>query len=367
MQKEVIFIDLYPQKGHFHFNNEIISAFTKFANVTVRSPERNYLTDENKKKVFHISENKTKLIYEKKTRFKYLELFYNYYSIARHIKKNNYSLIYVLTFQNIHLMLFLINLNKKILGKTFFNLHNNLSNILASSNSREKFFFSFYQKRIKAICNNSLILDTALDYGFKFNSLNLVRHPLIVHNLQIASEYIYDSVFISLGNNNQLLNELILQEAKNQVLSESDLKIFIRISGGISSKSIDLYESEWLDESKKNSILASTWSVGVFFEENYKLRVSGSIIEALSNNKIVFATITDISEYFSNLYPDIVILIDSIEDFIEKLSLHKFKIKSTSVINQFIEFQKSNSHDNLTTDCKLLFNHINPYQTLNNE
>lgn len=360
LKKNVIIIDLYPQQGHFHFNNEIISAFTKFTNVSLYSPSMEYLTYENKKNVSRIIENKIELIYEKKTRLKYLELFFSYYLVAKHIKKNDYSFIYVLTFHNTHLLLFLINLSKKILNKTFFNLHNNLSNILNSESSREKLIFSLYQNKINAVCNSSMILDTALDHGFNFNSLRLVRLPLIFHNLQKANEYVYDSVFISLSNNKSLLNELIAKENKKHVLSKNLLRVFLNLNCNIKSDSIRSKETKWLNEDSKNSLLASTWSVGVFFDRSsYTLRCSASIIEALSNNKIVFATKTDISEYLSKLYPDIVILVDSIDDFINKLILNKNKVLSTKAISQFIKFRETNSHENLTNDCKLLLEHIN--------
>lgn len=359
MQKNVIFIDLYPQKGHFYFNNEIISAFTKFANVTVRSPEVEYLTDENKKKVTHILENKTKLIYEKKNRLKYLELFYNYYLIAKQLRKNDYSMIYILTFHNTHLILFLLSLNKKTLNKMFFNIHNNLSSILISKSPREKIFFSLYQNKINAVCNSLFIYDTATYYNFKFKSFHLLSHPSIYLNLSNNKHYKYDCVFISLSNNKKLLKDLIIKESESRFLIRNNMKIFMRHSYNSNLDSIDIDESDWINMNYKNSLLASTWSVGVFFDsEIYKLRVSASIIEALSNNKLVFATKTDVSEYYSNKYPSIVILVDSIDDYFDNLVLLKNNLNSNEIAKQFITFREHNSCETLTNDCKLLFNQI---------
>ena len=83
-----------------------------------------------------------------------------------------------------------------------------------------------------------MILDAALDYGFSFNSLNLVRHPLISHNFNKLRDFVYDSVFISSNNNKELLNEIIEKEREYNVLTYNKLRMFMHLNNKSNSVAI---------------------------------------------------------------------------------------------------------------------------------
>lgn len=364
MKKTVIFIDLLPNQGHFEFNNGIIELFTKYYNVTILSPSENYLKIKNKNNVNELHDKKiVKILKTKNLILKFVKLFFHFASINQSISNKDYDFIYILTFNNSHLFLFLLTIKLKLINKTYFNVHNNFNNIARKTNHLERLLFSSYKDKINFVCNSSLIIKTLKNHEISINKLHMLRSPMIIHEILTKNKsylnYKYDSILISSSNDPYLIEKFIDYDKKTKYLSNNKLMVLARSNIIDNNSSIETIPENWIPRTKLLELLESTWSVGLFFYKDYQLRTSSSLIEALSNGKIVFANKTDITDYYAKMYPNIVIIVSSELHFFEKLKCYKEKLSYLSFEKDFELFNLNNSNETIESDLKMIFeNHM---------
>lgn len=368
MKKTVIFIDLYPNEGHYEFNNGIVELFVKYYDVTILSPHIDYLNFNNKNKVKELYDKKILAILKtNKSILKFVKLFFHFFSINRIVNNKEYDFVYVLTFNNIHLFLFLLTIKQNVLKKTYFNVHNNFSNIARKTIRLERFLFLSYKNKLNFVCNAPFIFEALVKHDIGLRKLYLLRSPKIVYNLQNKNKsslkFKFDSILISSSNDPDLINRLIGYEKSTNYLSSNKLKLLARSNTIGKISSIETISENWIPKSKILDLLQSTWSVGLFFYNDYYMRNSSSLIEALSNGKIVFANRTDITNYYARVYPKIVIIVESELDFFEQLKYYKENFNQLDVEENFELFNTNNSNEIIAHDLKMLFERHSNYLT----
>lgn len=337
-------IDLSYTKMHFYINSEYLKAISNFSKIIIIDDQQNYLNISSEKielvngKLINLN-SKSALI----SRFYWIINFFKSNSKLKNVDKVfyfGYDII-VLAFGQ----MFLKN-NKKI----YLIHHKHIDEL---KNPIKRFIFSTFLKKMNHIVMGDFIANfLQKEINIDKKNIFIVRHP--AYNFDVKNDQI-KSFFIALSysNDEKLINELILIE-KNLKLFEKNKITFL-----VKSK-IQAYKSEYLkvftgELSRKeyNNAFNNCSGVVILNNKNFKYRVSGTMIDALSYNKIVFASKTPSFTFFKESNKNLIKFFSDPIDLINKLS--ESKLNYFDLDDDFKKFRFKNSSLNLKKDFKKIF------------
>ena len=164
---------------------------------------------------------------------------------------------------------------------------------------------------LKSLFRNRLIKEI----GVPTHRVFVVPHP-VKRIVSLQTEQKYDCIGLCNSNDESFIQEAIGRE---QVFRQEGLRILLR-SKKVEKKDgyVEVIKG-FLEKDKYDELIAAGKTVFVPLPESYIYRLSGSIYDALSRNKLVYTTSKYYAKEYERRYPGTCKYVDSVEQLIESL------------------------------------------------
>lgn len=200
-------------------------------------------------------------------------------------KRNNIGVTFVITFDEIALAI------GRILGNLkgdFFVIHNlNPDAILLSKYRR--FAYKMIKNRVFSVVLAGFIKDILTSaLNTDPGRILVLPHPMTpVENNSLAD---IDCVGISNSNDESIIEEIINREKKEGIFKKNNLKVILKSRCHKFDNNHLVIISGFIDSKIYDDFISRAKCIFIPFPESFKSRVSGTLIDALSNNKCVIGT-----------------------------------------------------------------------------
>lgn len=325
--------------GHKRLDINLIKYLSTFANVTVISPEGWYddlPSDVNV--VFYQPPEPNFINGPRKTHYYSLKIMQFAMKIDRTEK---FDYIIAATFNtaifSLGRLLFK-NLNR------FYIVHHYNTDTLEKK--KLNFLFSTYVNRVKHIVFEDFISDYLIKkYDLNDKDVLVVPHPLYKNN-KTTSINKYICVGLSNSNDEDLINLLIDIEVKEGIIQKRRLPIVLRSKTRTFDNGYLKVIEGYIEKNEYDEYINNTSSVFLAFPKDFKYRMSGTLIDALSNGKIVIGTDIPLMRSYSKKYPKICYVIKNVNDIFEILKIIN-DINKEELEREFNKFENDHSKEKI--------------------
>lgn len=340
---KIIYSDLLFPMGHKNFNTENVKALSKISEVLVllnetyidmNIPGVNYRTNPAFEKQYgkiNIFTNSLKVMH----------------IISKIAKEENVDAVIVSTYD---IRIFAI-------GKSMFKNNSNFylfshSNVDLLKNSMYRSLFNTFKNKYNHIVFEDYIAE-ALANEYKVNKelLHVISHCSYESNKQLRSNDVFDCIALSYSNDENIINKIIEIEKEEKILMRSKKRMLIK-------SKIRTYDNGYLQvintrlsDEEYNQLFNSAKIVCLPFSDKYRYRVSGNMIDALSNFKKVLATNFEFATYYKSKYPSIIEIVDEPRSLVEYVSHMNHLVLLTNE-SDFELFQREHSFEKVISCYK---------------
>lgn len=196
--------------------------------------------------------------------------------------------------------------------------------------------FNLYKNSVNHVVLEKFIGDFLIDrMNVKRERVFCVPHPL--NCTEEKKQMIYDCVGISNSNDEVIIREIVEYEIKTKIFEKKQMNIILR------SKNIQYDDgflkviSGYLNDDEYYNYVASAKSLLVPFPLTFRYRMSGTVVDAFSNNIRVIGSKIPLLEYYEEQYPDICSVYETAAELIQILEKTKSKAKLELEFNEFKE------------------------------
>ncbi len=316
---KVLYLDFLCPRGHLNLDINQIRRLSNFSEVLVVSQKGRYKNLP--KNVVNIEKENIE-IRDGKIRNRLYAL-KNMIISAFESKKNDCNVILVSSFETIIFAIGRFFLKKE--AKIFIVHHNNTDEL---SNKVKAFFFRTYMNKVKHIVFSDFIKDYLVNtFTISSEDIFVIPHHMNILNLELNDslndEKIYKCVGLSNSNDEKIISEIIKREKNDKILKKMKIKIILK------SKKFDFDDGYlkvvrgFLTKDVYDDYIKNSESNYLPFPNSFKYRMSGTLIEALANNQIVYGSDIPVMRYYSKRYKNICKVIKSADDFFQALTIEK--------------------------------------------
>jgi hypothetical protein len=332
---------LYP-KGHKSLNKTLVKIMAKFADVLVMDYKNYYdgLNETEKIKKFTL---KRQFFARKGAPLIRLCFIINLLLIKLKLRKVDYDAIVLFSINNITYSYARFLFRKK---QVFVFHHNDIDML---SKSREKKIFKKYMNTVDHLVfadfiREGLIVQTGID-GDK---VHVVNHPItepIPENKMNNSETNGKKTFVGLGlsNDEKLINELIELDKLDLFNSPNSRVVLRSRNKKYRGNMIDVI-SEYLDNKDYMKMYQDATACLLCYPDTFKLRYSGSFINAMIHQKMIITTDILLGQHFNRKYPHNCIVVNNAKDLLQNI----VNFNNTFDGSEYDKFLKEHSEDNIS-------------------
>lgn len=316
--------------GHKNLDTNILKALKDISDVYLICPVGWYPFPDPKINQIQYSENK---IYGKNRFTYYLTVVSNIYRAIRADRKNKFDYIIFASYDTI--LGCLLSFFKHSKTRVFVIQHENLDQISMSGKTR--FFFNLYKNLINHFVFELFIKEyMAKELGVQENKIAVLPHP--VNIVKKDRERRYDCVAISNSNNEELIQKLLEIQKTQRIFEKKKKKIIMR------SRKIE-YDDGYLkifrgfiDESEYDEIIGNAKRLYLPYPDSFRQRVSGNLVDALSNHISVIGSDIPVFNFYAEKYPGICHVTNRIEDVIRMIIQGEDTgLQTDNEFNKFVE------------------------------
>ncbi len=346
----ILFLDFIYPIEHKNFNQNMIKAISNFGNVTVFSPTdyfRESLNDVSSVNIIEsdrLKRKKGKFLFRLST----LKSMKESSVIAQKLKP---EIIFVSCFETISFAFFPFLFGA---AKNIYIVHHNNTDELRNKIKRR--FFKSYSNRVKHIVFEDFIKEYLVNFiGVNAENVYVVPHPLsvnILDNTQNSCNDTIDCLGISNSNDEDFIDDIINLEKQNSILKKNGYKLVLRSKKQEFDNGSLKVISGYLDRETYDTYYASCKSVLVPLNKNFCYRMSGTLVDALSNGKVVLGSDVELIKKYSEKYPSLCKKFDSAEDFVDKL--HLISRENNNIDSDINEYQEHHSRENIAKTIKAI-------------
>lgn len=252
----------------------------------------------------------------------------------RIVKKNQIDTIIVASCDYITFLMFYLFCSKKkiclIHHAEIDALETNVVKRVLFSLYKNKIIHIVFEDFIKEYLNNSFLVPKS--------QIIVMPHSLNENNCIDKSCMEYKMVGLSSSNDEKIIQKIVQFEINTNYFKNKKSKIILK------SKKIEFDDGylkvtkEYLSNIDYNTYISSAEYILIPFSSDFKYRESGTLMDALSNNKKVIASDIMLIREYKKKYPDICFVYYSLEDIITILS-----VDDKSKLIEKTEFEKFRS------------------------
>jgi hypothetical protein len=343
---KILYVDFLYPKSHLRLDVKYINNLTNIATVFVLSPfgrYKNYLSKEVKLIENHSLQIKKGKI---KSRFSSLKIMFLSALKAREI---NPDFIYVSSYET---MIFAI-------GRLFFRKKDKVVllhhfNIDELTNKIKRSLFKSYASKVEHIVFEDFIKDYLVgNFNVDSNRIHVLPHAITSSSDNVGKNN-YSCVGLSNSNDEDIISEIIKIEDEQDLLKKSGCKVILKsklkeYDNGYLKVIKGFLENEIFEEYIKNS-----QSIYIPFPKTFRYRMSGTLVDAIANNKILYGSNILLIDKYSKKYSKICIKINNAEDFFKQVLNQDINITNEQN-NEFKKFKKDHSNKNIEETFKNIF------------
>ncbi len=314
----ILLIDFCFFSGHKHLNLNHIKILDKICDLTVISEDGYYpkaiLMGLDHVKLVEFKKYKPRIRNRLTFRIKSL---YNILLTLKSMKNCTYDKIVVTSFETITFSILSPLFKNK--SKIFIFHHQNTDEM---SNTFKMSLFKHVIHKVNHIVLDEFIREHLIkEFGLETDKVFTLPHPLRVTKnkppLNKSSDTIRSIAAISGSNNKQFIQKLIT-DYQNLIQTIDSKTQFI-----VKSKSADFKDdrlivvNKYLSDEEYDAYYSNAHLIWLPFPDNYRYRLSGTMIDALSTNKIVIGSDIPCFQTYSKRYPSLCKVADSVDEIME--------------------------------------------------
>lgn len=346
--KKVLYMNLlYDNVGAKYLDENIIESLSKYYDVTVAYPNGGYT-----RLPSNIQEYKFRYLF-KNANTSYLELLIETLHLLQIAIKLDKKLGFdYLFFASYETYTFCLSFLFKNRGKRVFIIENN--NIdLTEQNRFKPFFYNLYTRKVNHVVLDEFIVPHLLKrYRIPKDKVFFISHP--VNELAgFENEKKYDVVGISNSNNQELISQFIEQEKKLGTVKNEKLTVILRSSREEYDNGYLKVFKGYLPHEIYDQYIKNAKIIYLPFPKSFRYRMSGSLVDAFSNNIKIIGSKIPIFLYYEKKYPHICKTIDSADKFMD--ALHTLNRVDKDSISEFSDFRTSHSKEKLDDTLTSIF------------
>lgn len=335
---KILFLDFLYPNGHTRLNTLLIEYLSSFSNVIVPIPDGHYEKVALKAEVieddvFKIEAGKVR------SRLSTLRIMWQSAALVRK-KKPDY--IFISSYDTLTFAIgrLFFPRNQKI-----FLLHHN--NIDQLSNRIKRWAFSSYLNKVKHLVFEDFIKSYLMDkYNLNGDSIQILPHPLYINSVRNDDKPIYDCVGLSNSNNETIISQIIELEKKEAVFSKGNRKVILKSKTQEFDNGNLKIVRGYLNSDLYDHYINNSRSIYIPFPLSYKNRMSGTLVDALSNEKIVFGSDIPLIKSYSLKYPEICKVVYGTEDIVYQI-LNIGPIAHNTQLQDFENFKDAHSEERI--------------------
>lgn len=328
---KILYLDFLYPKGHIRQNIEYIKCLSQFSEVGVLCIKGWYRnlplkTEVLEKNIFRLKENKVSI------RINSLMVMAQSSII---IRDKNPDIIFVSSYETISFALGRFFFRKR--NKLFLLQHYNLDEL---DNAIKRWFFKTYMKKVDHIVFEDFIRDYLIDrFNLDKNRVHVLPHQLNENFIKKTSAKKYSCVGLSNSNDENMISEIVNMEMKYGIFKKNKRKVVLKSKITEFDNGYLLVFKGYLDEDKYNEYNSQCESIYMPFPATFRYRMSGTLVDALSNNKIVFGSDIPLMRYYSKKYPLSCKIVRGAKDVFNSI----LDLKNDDLSSEFETFKKEHS------------------------
>lgn len=338
----ILVTDLWPKEAHRPINTMILYSIARYAQVTVVSINGYYDIDKEKFKKENISCIDV-LVKERSgrigTRLFCMELQNKTQRLLTH---GDYDCVLCMSYETTCLPL-----SNKLYSEipTILCEHSNLDDL------QNRFKRAIAKELIKK-CYHLVFEDAFKQWMIEELRINsekiyVVPHPITLEHDDVKANTIYDCIGLCHANDDHILNDIVGNCKKYE---DSGLKVVFRSNKVKSSSDSIIIINKYLSREQYRSFYRDTKHVFVATPENYKNRLSASIYDAISYDKVAYTTNKTLSKLYENRYPGVCVYISSENELYNLLT--QGSEDNSELKESFERFKREHSKDMLDIQVK---------------
>ncbi len=259
--------------------------------------------------------------------------------ISKRMHKVHYDCCICITYYGITFpigRMFFRNNDKLIL------LHN--INVDELENSKiKRLLFSIYKKKIGHLVLSGFMAKRLIDhYNINPNQVSVLVHPMnLVHN---GGPLFYDCVGLSNSNDDNMIHQIIEREKKEGIAKKLGLHIVLKSTKEEFDDENLKVITGFIDQNSYDGYISGAKSLFMPFPSYFRYRMSGTLVDALSNEKPVITSRIKLTEEVKKAYPKSICMYEGGDFFQLVQSINQ---QSELQKMEFIKFSKYHSDENL--------------------
>lgn len=266
-------------------------------------------------------------------------LFYSINNIKKVIKvanQENITTIVCVTYDEYALFLYSVFIPSWF--KIFIMHNNNIDKFDRHSSSR--LLFNVFKNRY----NHIVLCGFMADYlKNKYGLSNVIVWPHPLNPVDNTSEdKTIDCLGISNSNDEEMIDSFIKEEKLSHVFKDNNLKVLLRSKKQTFDNGYLTVITGKLDKNDFDNLILHSKSILISFPSTYYMRMSGTLVDALSNNKFVFASKSPLIEESKKEYPNIIKYLDVKMLYKDLLDI-KYDSRSMEEFERFKLFHSDNN------------------------
>ncbi|NLJ89014.1 MAG: hypothetical protein GX327_09650 [Epulopiscium sp.] len=267
-------------------------------------------------------------------------------------KKIDYDFIVVSSFETIMF----------VIGRYFFKKDDKIIlfhhfNTDELNNKIKAWFFRRYMNKVTHIVFAEFIKDYLIN-NFDINPKKIFVMP---HHMNIIDENTtmkkeFDCVGLSNSNDEEIISEILQKEKQEKVFKKMGCKVVLKSKIHEFDDGYLKIVKGYLEKEVFDNYINNTQSIYMPFPSSFQYRMSGTLIDALSNGKIVYGSDIPVMRYYSKRHPNICKVVDNADSFINKLLNKKDNISDYT--KDFERFKQEHSEEKIEGVFRKIFNSI---------
>ena len=309
---KILIGDMDFLKTHLFFNYKIINILASEHDVVLASPKGFYdplqLSSNIQIVDIKFDYNQTRGI---RRRLEYFSLPNQYTNLCKNLQPDA---VIFLTFNTNYFILFRTVV--KACPKCYLYHHNNVDKIRNSKYSR--FLFNTYKNNVYHLVLEDFIRTTVVQsLHVDSDRVIVVPHPLQIMNVDQHLDKEYKCCCISNSTNGDFIQDLIQGERNTHILSTLKFRVIVKSKDYIFDDGyLTVKDFGHIPDELFQKYFMSSEIILAPFPNNFGNRVSGTLIEALSNNKIVIGTPFDLMLDYQKKYPNVCYMVKDGKEFL---------------------------------------------------
>lgn len=343
---KILYLDfLYPE-GHIRQNTEYINCLAKFSEVCVLCEKGRYDNAVLQAEIiqsdcFNIKEGRLL------SRISTLKVMLYSAMIARK-KKPDY--IFVSSYETITFAIGRLFFSKR--DKLFLLQHFNIDEL---ENGIKRCFFNNYMRTVDHIVFEKFISDYLIEvFNLDEKRIHVLPYQLNENSSEKNKKKTYSCVGLSNSNDEKIISAIVDIENRQEILKGTRSKVILK------SKSIEFDNgflkviNGYLDNEQYDEYINNSQCIYMPFPSSFRYRMSGTLVDALSNNKIVLGSNIPLIVYYAAQYPKVCKIVSGAEDLFENILKINMLAKKEQ-ISDFERFKTAHSENKIMEALDSIF------------